>query len=69
MPYPSLLNPESLPVRQSTAEPYLHRRHSNTVLSQSLESLGPGVQKVMFVSSKSLFPQSCVSSGSFKLGL
>ena len=27
---------ESLPLRQATADPYLHRRHSNTVLSQSL---------------------------------
>ena len=29
MPYPGLLHPE--PLRQSTADPYLHRRHSNTV--------------------------------------
>ena len=27
---------EPLPLQQSTADPYLHRRHSNTVLSQSL---------------------------------
>ena len=33
---PRLLHPEPLPLRQSTAEPYLHRRCSNTVLSQSL---------------------------------
>ena len=39
MPYPSLLHPEPLPPRQSTADPYLHRSHSNTVLSQSLWSL------------------------------
>ena len=31
--------------------------------------LGPGVQKVLFVPSKSLFPQSCVSPGSFMVGL
>ena len=36
MPYPGLLYPEPLPLWQSTADPYLHRRHSNTVLSQSL---------------------------------
>ena len=36
MPYPSLLQPEALPLQQSTADPYFHRRHSNTVLSQSL---------------------------------
>ena len=31
--------------------------------------LGPGVHKVLFVPSKSLFPQSCVSSGSSTVGL
>ena len=36
LPYPSLLHPEPLPLRQSTVDQYLHRRHSNTVLSQSL---------------------------------
>ena len=36
MPYPSLLHPEPLPLWQATADRYLHRRHSNTVLSQSL---------------------------------
>ena len=29
MPYPSLLHPEPLPLWQYTADPYLHRRHSN----------------------------------------
>ena len=33
MPYPSLLHPEPLPLWQFTADPYLHRRHSNTVPS------------------------------------
>ena len=33
---PCLLHPEPLPLWQSTADPYLHRRHSNTVLSWSL---------------------------------
>ena len=33
MPYP---HPEPLSLRQTTADPYLHGRHSNTVLSQSL---------------------------------
>ena len=36
MPYPGLLHPEPLPLRQSTADLYLHRRCTNTVLSQSL---------------------------------
>ena len=31
--------------------------------------LGPGVQDVFFVPSKSLFPQACVSSGSSIVGL
>ena len=39
MPYPGLLHPEPLPLQQSTADPYLCRRHSNTVLSQSLWGL------------------------------
>ena len=34
MPYPSLLHPE--PLQQATADPYLHRRCSDTVLAQSL---------------------------------
>ena len=36
MPYPSLLHPEPLSLWQSTADRYLHRSCSNTVLSQSL---------------------------------
>ena len=43
-PSPSLLCPESLPLWQSTADPYLHKRHSNPVLSQSLQSLWVLVQ-------------------------
>ena len=39
MPYPGLLNAESLPLQQSTAGPYLHRRHSDTVLAQFLWGL------------------------------
>ena len=38
-PYPSLQHPEPLPLWQSTTDPYLHRRHSDTVLSQSLWGL------------------------------
>ena len=36
MPYPGLLHPEPLPLQQASADLYLRRRHSNTVLSQSL---------------------------------
>ena len=39
MPYPGWLHPEPLPQQQFTADPYLCRRHSNTVLSQSLWGL------------------------------
>ena len=44
-PHPSLLHPEPLPLQQSTADLYVHRRHSNTVLSL-FGSLDPGVHKV-----------------------
>ena len=39
MPYSSLLHPEPLPLWQSTAGLYLHRRLSNIVLSQPLWGL------------------------------
>ena len=39
MPYPGLLQPEPLPLGQSTADLYLCKRHSNTDLAQSLWSL------------------------------
>ena len=39
MLYPGLLHPEPLPLQQSTADLCLHRRHSNTVLTQSLWGL------------------------------
>ena len=48
--------------------------HSAASLGQSLWGHysfppGPGVHKVLFVPSKSLFPQSCVSSNSSMVGL
>ena len=39
MPYPDLLHPEPLLLRQATADWDLHRRHSDTVLVQSLWGL------------------------------
>ena len=39
LPYPGLLHPEPLPLQQSTALLFLRRRHSNTVLTQSLWAL------------------------------
>ena len=39
MPYPGLLHPEPLPLWQATADLHLCRRHSDTVLAQSLWGL------------------------------
>ena len=36
MTYLGLLHPEHLPLQQATADPYLFRRHTNTVLAQPL---------------------------------
>ena len=36
MLYPDMQHPEPLPLWQATANPYLHRRHSNTVLVHTL---------------------------------
>ena len=52
---PRPLHPEALPLRQTTADPYLRRRHSNTVLSQSLWGFGVLVC-TRFVPTKNLFP-------------
>ena len=59
--------------RQPTPPPETPE-HSWASLGQSLWGhcsflLGPGVYKVLFVPSKSLFSQSCVSSGSSRVGL
>ena len=43
---PKSRHPEPQPLWQSTADLYLLRRHPNTVLSQSLGSLGLGAYKV-----------------------
>ena len=40
-----------------------------SLVGSLLLSLGPGVHKIWFMPSKSLFPQSCVSSGSSTVGL
>ena len=56
------LCPEPLPLQQATADSYLHRRLKHRSGSISVGSLGPGAHKVLFVPSKSLFPQSCLSS-------
>ena len=61
--------PRTLPLWQTTAALYLCRRHKHSSSSVSVGTLGPGVHKVLFVPSKSLFPQSCVHSGSSMVGL
>ena len=63
--------------RQATAGPRLHWRlldtHRQVWLSLLWDHcsilLGPGAHKVLFVPSKSLFPQSCVSPGGSMVGL
>ena len=64
-------------LQQATADPRLHQRlldsHRQVWLSLLWDHcsflLGPGAHKVRFVPSKSLFPQSCVSSGGSMVGL
>ena len=55
MPYPGLLYPESLPLQRSSADLYLHRRHSNTVLSQSLGIWGSWCTQGLFEPSEHLW--------------
>ena len=52
---PGLLQPEPLPLRQATADPYLHRRLKHRSGSVSVGSLGPGAQKVLFEPSEHLW--------------
>ena len=64
-------------LQQATADPSLHRILLDTYRQVWVSLLwgdcsfllGPGVYKVLFVPSRSLFPQSCVSSGSSMVGL
>ena len=56
MPYPGLLHPEPLPLRQATADPYLCRRYSNTVLAQSLWDPWVPVAQGLFEPSEHLWP-------------
>ena len=71
--------PHSVPLtlQQATVNPRLCQRLLDThrqicvnlLWGHRSFLLGPGVHKVLFVPSKSLFPQSCVSSGSSMVGL
>ena len=51
MPYPGLLDPEPLSLQQATADPYLQRRNSVTVLAQGC---GLGMCFVPFLGQSSL---------------
>ena len=75
--YVSLLHSVPPTLQQATANPRLHQRlldtHRQVWVSLLWRHfsflLRPGVYKVLFVPSKSLFPQSCVSSSSSMVGL
>ena len=63
--------------QHTTPNPHLHQRLLDTqgqvwislLWGHCSFLLGPGAQKVLFVPSKILFPQSCVSSGGSMVGL
>ena len=63
-------------LQQATTDPHLHWRLLDThrpfwvslLWGHCSFLLGPGVYEVLFVPSKSLFSQSCVSSGGFVVG-
>ena len=64
-------------LQQATTDPRLRQRLLDTPGQVCISLLwghcsfllGPGVHKVLFVPSKSLFPKSCVSSGGSMVGL
>ena len=70
MPYPGLLHPDALPLCSPlltctfTGDTQTFKHRSGSV---SVEF--PHAHKVLFVPSKNLFPQSCVSSDGSMMGL
>ena len=76
-PMHTLLHVVPPTLQQATTDPCLHRRLLNTHRKVWVSFLwghyfflpGPGVHKVLFLPSKSLFPQSFVSSGISVVGL
>ena len=72
----ALLYSVPLTLQQTTINPSLHQRLLDThgqvwvslLWGHCSFLLGPDVQKVLFVPSQSLFPQSCVSSGGSMVG-
>ena len=72
----ALLHSMAPNLQQVTSDPRLCRRlldiHGQVCVSLFSECsflLGPGAHKVLFVPSKSLFPQCCLGSGSSVVGL
>ena len=73
----ALLHSVAPTLQQATADSHLYQRLLDTHGQVWVSLLwghcsflwGPGAHKVLFVPSKSLFPQSCVSSGSSMVGL
>ena len=55
MPHPGLLHPQLLPLWQATADMYLCRRHSSTVLSRSLWVSGSWCTQGLFGPSECLW--------------
>ena len=76
-PMNALLHSVPPTLQQATSDPCLCQRLLDTyrqvwvslLCSHCSFLLSPGVHKVLFVSSKSLFPQSCVSSSVSMVGL
>ena len=76
-PMHALLHSVPLTLQQAITNPCLHQRLLDThrlvwvslLWGHCSLLLGFGVHKFLFVLSKSLFPQSCVSSGDFMVGL
>ena len=74
---PTLLHSVLPTLQQAITDPCLCQRFLDThkqvwvslLWSHCSFLLDPGAHKVLFVPSKSLFPQSCVSSGSSMVGL
>ena len=72
---PALLYSVPVTLQQATVNPHLHWRLLDThrqvwvrVLWGHFFLLGPGAHKVLFVPSKSLFPQSCIRTFHSKMG-
>ena len=56
MAHPGVLHPESLPLKQAIADPYLHRRHSDTQRQVCFSICGVScMRKVLFDPSERLW--------------